>query len=55
MQVARSDPPTPWARSAAHAAQWREEERAARVKERRLRWRGRREQYSEEYCLREQQ
>jgi hypothetical protein len=50
-----SDPLTPRARSAARAAQWREQERAAHAKERRLWRQERREQYSEEYWLREQQ
>jgi hypothetical protein len=55
VQAARSDRPTPRTQSVARTAQLREQERAARVKERRLRRRERREQYSEEYQLREQQ
>jgi hypothetical protein len=53
VSAARSNPPTPRARSAGHAAQqW---ERAARTKERRIRRRECPEQYNEEYRLREQQ
>jgi hypothetical protein len=48
-----SDPPTPQARAFARASQRREQERAARRKERRIRWQERREQESEEYRLRE--
>jgi hypothetical protein len=55
VNAAWSDPPTPQARAAGHAAQRREKERAARAKEKRLRWRKRLEQYNEEYQLREQQ
>jgi hypothetical protein len=55
VQAVRSDPLTPRAQSVARAAQWREKERAARAKERRLRRWECREQYSEEYRLREQQ
>jgi hypothetical protein len=51
--TAWSDLPTPWARAAACAAQWREQERAARAKEKKLRRRERLEQYNEEYRLRE--
>jgi hypothetical protein len=55
VHAARSDPPTPRVRSVARAAQRREQERAAWAKERRLQRRERREQYCEEYRLREQQ
>jgi hypothetical protein len=49
-----SDPPTPQARAAAHAAQRREQERVARAKEKKFRRREHLEQYNEEYRLREQ-
>jgi hypothetical protein len=55
VHAARSDPSMPGARAAGHAAQWRERERVARTKERRLRRQKCREQYSDEYQLREQQ
>jgi hypothetical protein len=51
----QSDPPTPRARARARAAQRREQERAVRKKEKRIRWRERREQRNEEFRLREQQ
>jgi hypothetical protein len=49
-----SDPPTPRALAAARATQQREQEWAARAKERRIRRRERLEQYNEEYRLHEQ-
>jgi hypothetical protein len=55
VNAARSDPPTPQARAAGRAAQRREQERAARVKEKKLRRREHLEQYNEEYRLHEQQ
>jgi hypothetical protein len=55
VHAARSDPPTPRARSTARAAQRQEQERATRAKERRLRRQERLEQYDEEYRLLEQQ
>jgi hypothetical protein len=55
VHAARSDPPMPRARAASRAAlQW-EQERAARVKERKIRQRERLEQHNEEYQLCEQQ
>jgi hypothetical protein len=54
MDATRSDPPMSQARAAAHAAQRREQEWAARKMERRIRWRKRREQRDEEYRLRKQ-
>jgi hypothetical protein len=53
VNAARSDPPSPRAR--ARAAQWREQERVARKKEKGIRRRERREQRSEEFRPREQQ
>jgi hypothetical protein len=50
-----SDSPTPRAQEAGRTAQWREQEWAARAKEKRLRRQERLEQYNEEYRLREQQ
>jgi hypothetical protein len=55
VNAARSDPPTPRARARARAAQRREQEWAARKKERSIRRWERREQRSEEFWLREQQ
>jgi non-ribosomal peptide synthetase component F len=55
VDTTRSDPPRPRARVAARAAQRWEQERAACRKERRIRWRERRERESEEYRLCEQQ
>jgi hypothetical protein len=55
VSTARSDPPTPQARAAGRAAQQREQERAARAKEKRIRRWERLEQHNEEYRLREQQ
>jgi hypothetical protein len=55
VDAARSEPPTPRALAAARAAQRREQEWAARAKERRIRRRERWEQQSEECRLREQQ
>jgi hypothetical protein len=55
VNVARSDPRTPLARATGRAAQRREQERAARAKEKRLWRREHLEQYNEEYRLREQQ
>jgi hypothetical protein len=55
VNAAKSDPPTPRSRALAHAAQWRERERADRKRERDARRRERREQRSEEFRLREQQ
>jgi hypothetical protein len=55
VNAARLDPPTPRARAAGRAAQRREQERAARTKEKRLRRQERLEQYNEEYRLCEQQ
>jgi hypothetical protein len=55
VDAAQSDPPTPRARAAARDVQWREQERAARKKEKRIRQWERREQESEEYRLCEQQ
>jgi hypothetical protein len=49
VNAARSDPPTPRARAAGHAAQQREQEWAARAKEKRIRRRERLEQHNEEY------
>jgi hypothetical protein len=54
VDAARSDPPTPRALAVARAAQRREQERAARTKERRIRRREHLKQYNEEYRLREQ-
>jgi hypothetical protein len=53
VSTTRSDPPTPRAQAAGRAAQWRERERAACAKEKRLRRRERLEQYNEEYRLHE--
>jgi hypothetical protein len=53
VDASRSDPPTPRARAVARAAQRREQERAVRGKEKRIRRRECREQQSEEYRLRE--
>jgi hypothetical protein len=55
MHAVRSDPPTPRARSAACAAQRREQKWAACAKERKIRQRERPKQYDEEYRLLEQQ
>jgi hypothetical protein len=55
VNAARSDPPTPRARAAGRAAQRREQERAARAKEKRLRRRECLEQYNKEYRLCDQQ
>jgi hypothetical protein len=55
VSAAKSVPPTPDSRAVGRASQQRERERAARKKER-ARWhRERRERWSEEYRLREQQ
>jgi hypothetical protein len=53
VNAARSDPPTPRARVSACATQRREQERAARRKEKRIQRWERREQENEEYRLRE--
>jgi hypothetical protein len=55
VNAARSDPPTPRARAPSRAAQRREQEWAARAKEKKVRWWERLEQYNEEYRLCEQQ
>jgi hypothetical protein len=54
VNVARSDPPTPRAQACARAAQRREQEQAARKKERSIQRQERREWRSEEFRLREQ-
>jgi hypothetical protein len=54
VSTAKSDPPTPWSRALARAAQQRERERANRKREREARRRERREQRSEEFRPREQ-
>jgi hypothetical protein len=54
VDVTRSDPPTPQARAVARATQRLEWERAARAKDRRIRWRERLEQCNKEYRLCEQ-
>jgi hypothetical protein len=55
VNATRSDSSTPRARAAGHVAQQREQERAARAWERKIRRRERLEQHNEEYRLREQQ
>jgi hypothetical protein len=50
VHAAQSDLPTPQAWAVASAAQRREQERATRAKERKLRRWERLEQYDEEYC-----
>jgi hypothetical protein len=55
VNAARSDPPTPQAWEAGRTAQRREQEGAAREKEKRFRRRERLEQYNMGYWLREQQ
>jgi hypothetical protein len=55
VNASRSDPPTPWSRALARAAQQREGERVDRRRERNARRRERREQRSEEFRLHEQQ
>jgi hypothetical protein len=55
VNAARSDPPTPRARARTRAAQRREQERAARKKERGIWRRERREQRDEEFRLHKQQ
>jgi hypothetical protein len=55
VNATRSDPPTPRARARARAAQRREQERAARKKERSIWRRERRERRTEEFRLCEQQ
>jgi hypothetical protein len=55
VNATRSDPLTPRTRAAGRAEQWREQEGAARAKEKRLRRPERLEQYNKEYQLHEQQ